>query len=144
MLANGISRIFLYSAHTFEGLIRPVNFLALLQADGYAHPQPVAVSALALRIEDKKFVRWLKPAPGVRVALFSDGRESTAFIAPERSAGLVRLTCSLPGAKAADLYGNPLVLPSDGRGCLWYLTAAVPSNRLANAIPAFKGKAVGP
>ena len=134
LIAAGTDKIYLYSAHTYTRLIAQPNFLALLQADGYAHPQLVAVSALALRIEDKKFVRWLKPAPGVHVALFSDGRESTAVIAPERSAENMRLTCSLPGVKAADLYGNPLVLPSDGKGRLWYLTAAVSPDRLANAI----------
>lgn len=136
LIAAGADKIYLYSAHTYTRLTAQPNFLALLQADGYAHPQLVAVSALALRIEDKKLVRWLKPAPGVHVALFSDGRESTAVIAPERNAGNMRLMCSLPGVKAADLYGNPLTLPSDGKGRLWYLTAAAPPDRLANAISA--------
>lgn len=140
LIAAGADKIFLYSAHTYDKLIAQPNFLALLQADGYAHPQLVAVSALARRIEDRKFVRWLNPAPGIHIALFSDGKESTAVIVPERSAGKSKLHCALPGAKAADLYGNPLALPSDGKGRMWYLTAPGNAESLAQAVSPVRDK----
>ena len=107
LLAAGVDRIYLYSAHTYEGLTKQPNFLALLQADGYPSPQLVAHAALARLLEDKKYVCRKDFKNQVYVYCFSAQGESTAVVIPRKTAASYLLQSKLPGVRRVDLYGNP-------------------------------------
>lgn len=107
LLAAGVSRVYLYSAHTYEGLTTQPNFLALLQADGYPAPQLVAHAALARLLEDKKYVCRRDFQNQVHVYCFGGQGESTAVAIPRKNAASYLLQSKLPKVKRLDLYGNP-------------------------------------
>ncbi len=106
MLANGVSKIFLYSMHThthFGG----ESWRVLVTPDGYLHPSAASLSAAAWLLEDTRFVRHVQPAEGVTCYLFQGDERAVAVLSPRpRHAPL-----ALPddaGVELLDVYGNPL------------------------------------
>ncbi len=104
-LTGGVKRVFLYSAHTAYNFSVGGSFQTLVGSDGYPLPELAAHSALALRIEGKKFQRYQKKGD-LLLAIFSDGSRTTAI----KLSGS-NLTPAGDGIRAFDLYGNPLTLP---------------------------------
>lgn len=117
-LAGGIERVFLYTAHAFHNFSHASGLQLLLSSDGYPHPTLAAHSAFAVRIEGKKFIRFLETGKNI-VAVFSDGKNTTGVLMQGTSV----TSCALPGIKASDIYGNPLEFPVVYRNLPLYLEA---------------------
>ena len=121
-LASGAAKVFLYTAHSYNNLSTVPTFLVLTSADGYPHPMLAAHSAMAKRLEDKKFDKTKELAPGLYAYIFSDGKNSCAVISGKNSARGKRVAADLPGCAAADLFGNPLTLPLKYEGTIAYIS----------------------
>lgn len=104
-LTGGVKRVFLYSAHAAFNFSIGGSFQTLVGSDGYPLPELAAHSALAFRIEGKKFLRYQKKGD-LLLALFSDGTRTTAVKLSGSNLELLG-----KGICAFDLYGNPLTLP---------------------------------
>ena len=105
LLAEGNAKIFLYSAHSYDGLAKQPNFLVLVGADGFAHPALVAHAQLAQMVEGRRFtakenagrvgVKYVFEGRGGRISVYSDlERDEVLALAAK---GPVK-----------DLYGNPV------------------------------------
>ena len=114
-LTGGVKRVFLYSAHAAYNFSIGGSLQTLVGSDGYPLPELAAHSALALRVEGRKFLRYLKEGD-LLFALFSDGRRTTAI-------KLSGSNIDLAGKeiRAFDLYGNPLTLPLRNHPGIVYL-----------------------
>ncbi len=134
LLAAGVDRVFLYSAHTYEGLARQPNFLALLQADGYPSPQLAAHAAMARLLEDKKFTARRGFGDQVYAYCFSDGRTSTVVAIPRKTASGWLLRSRLPGVARTDLWGNPYAAGATSGRVLYYLTGDFPAEELLDSL----------
>ena len=106
LLAIGVKRIFLYSAHCWSDFSQAPSFLVLFNADGTPHPMLPAFSALAKRIEQKKFIGSADAGNGIRVCFFSDGRKGTAVLFGPPARIMDRLKNASERVKLFDLYGN--------------------------------------
>ncbi len=132
LLACGVDKVYLYSAHCFTALISRPNYTALVGADGYPLPMLASHSAMTRRLEGKRFAETRLLAPGIPAHIFSDGRHSVAAITGDN--GTATLSCTIPGAEWADLYGNPVAAPAAYRGRTLYLSAEAPPGRLAESL----------
>ena len=105
LLAEGNAKVFLYSAHSYDGLAKCPNFLVLVGADGFAHPALVAHAQLAQMVEGRRFtakenagragVKYVFEGRGSRISVYSDlERDEVLALAAK---GPVK-----------DLYGNPV------------------------------------
>ncbi len=133
LLAEGVSRVFLYSTHCYEHL-GAATWQVLLCTDGYPHPMLAAHSAMTGLLEGKKFVRTVELAPGVYAALFSGEAGSVAAVM-----GKAQATATLPqipGASAYDLYGNPLQLPFVYNANIVYIARKGSAQELATGLGA--------
>ena len=133
LLASGVSRVFIYTAAL--SAYAPLNCHNLLQftgADGYPHPSLAACSAFTRRVEGKKFRFYKQIAPDVFAAVFSNDSASTAIITGKRKSATIR--CSIPNAKAVDLYGNPRAFPLNYTGYLMYVDWNGSAENLARAL----------
>ena len=103
--AEDNAKIFLYSAHSYDGLAKQPNFLVLVGADGFAHPALVAHAQLAQMVEGRRFtakenagragVKYVFEGRGGRISVYSDlERDEVLALAAK---GPVK-----------DLYGNPV------------------------------------
>lgn len=136
LLACGVDKVFLYSAHCFIALVHRPNYMALVGADGYPHPMLAAYSAMTCRLEGLRFVTSIQPLPGAAIHIFSDGQRSVAAVTGDTRP--VRLNCRLAGAVWADLFGNPVANPADYRGTTLYLSAPVAAQTLADSLTAVR------
>lgn len=136
LLASGVKKVFLYSAHCFIALVHRPNYMALVGADGYPHPMLAAYSAMTRRLEGKRFVTTRLLAPGIPAHIFSDGKNSVAAITGDDNTGV--LSCTLSGAEWADLYGNPVMAPAKYQGQTLYLSAQVPAQILQDSLSVTK------
>lgn len=135
MIASGVKKVFLYSAHTYEGLQKRPDFLALLGADGWPHPQLAAHSALARRLEGKSCRSRQEVRPGLYCYVFTGGGRSVAVLVPEKSLPEYSFAVPrLPGAAASDLFGNPLADEVRRRNVLYYLEADTDAATLLQAV----------
>lgn len=137
LLAEGVARQYLYSPHCYLYLGENPNHLSLLNADGYPHPILAAYSAMARRLEDKKYVGMATVAKDLYAYVFSDGRHSTAILSgkvPMRE----KVFCQLPNTSSADLYGNPLPNPLLYTRTVCYIQAPVDGETLLKAITRVK------
>ncbi len=121
-LAEGNSRVFLYTSHSYVSLARPPQFLVLLGADGFAHPELVAHSAMARAIETKSFERRFDYGrKGVAFSFACPGERVVAYAGLDAD----EVAALSATAKVYDLYGNPVagapVLP----GSLVYVLYAM-------------------
>lgn len=127
-LALRVKRVFTYTAHSYQDLALPSNFLALVCADGFPHPALAAHAALALRLEDRPFAASAPLGDGGIAYAFAGRGRTVAVIAGRRSA-TVRIPAS-PRWTVADLFGNPLPAPADYAGTLLYVESDLPADRL--------------
>jgi hypothetical protein len=106
LLAAGDARVFLYTAHGYQGLVSPPSFTVLVGADGYPHPALAAYAFFTRALEGHRFVS--KTDYGKVGCVFT-------FRAADSSA-VVRLYTDLDRDEATalnartpltDLYGNP-------------------------------------
>lgn len=122
LLAEGNRRVFLYTSHSYVSLARPPQFLTLLGADGFAHPELVAHSAMARAIETKAFERRFDYGrKGVAFSFACPGERVVAYAGLEAD----ELAALSATAKVYDLYGNPVAGDSVLPGSLVYAVSAI-------------------
>ena len=105
-LSLGVKRIFLYSAHCWSDFSQAPSFLVLFNADGTPHPMLPAFSALAKRIENKKYIGQTDAGNGNRAYFFSDGRKGTAVLLGSPAELADQLKKATGKINLSDLYGN--------------------------------------
>ncbi|MDD3586628.1 MAG: hypothetical protein PHQ75_05555 [Thermoguttaceae bacterium] len=125
----GVKRIFLYTAHGHRNLTQ-CSFQLLLSGDGYPHPSLAALSAFAQHAENATFVEYRPLVSGVYLAVFKKNDGSTFAVVTGKKRFAAQVSCSVPGAKASDLYGNPLTFPIKYEGYVQYITAPCPPEKL--------------
>ncbi len=103
LLAEGNSKVFLYSSHAYQGLAVKPNFLVLLGPDGFAHPALVAHAQLARAIEGRRFVRR-EDAGRAGVKYVFTGRGKTVRVYSDLAKDEVFALSAQGPLK--DLYGN--------------------------------------
>ena len=105
LLAEGNAKVFLYTAHSYDGLSRTPLFIVLLGADSFAHPALVAHAQLAQAVEGRRFLRK-EPfgRNGMRYVFEGRGRTVAAYteLAEDEMLALAEKTALV------DLYGNPV------------------------------------
>ncbi|EIQ00449.1 hypothetical protein OpiT1DRAFT_04992 [Opitutaceae bacterium TAV1] len=118
VLAGGSEKIFLYSMHKYGFFDDGTSFRVLVSEDGYLHPSAAAFSALAWRLEGKRFTQAVQVTSDTRAYVFRD----SASTSREWTAVLIRKdestpsTLSLRDLRASsadslrfdDIFGNPL------------------------------------
>ena len=114
--------------------MKPAAFSVLEQTDGFPSPQLAAHSALARRIDGRRFREVFEAAPGVWCYLFESAGGTTAVIIPRRFAESVELNCGLREASGADLFGNPLALPMRSGDTLRYVEAPVSAEEMKKSL----------
>lgn len=134
LLAIGVKRIFLYSMHGSRNFVQRARLRVMVNADGYPGPMLAGHSALTSRLEDKRYAGTRVLEPGFGAYVFSDGKSSVAVLSGKNGISGRRVTSSLPGVSAADLYGNPLTLPVRYDGLAVYVEAPVPAEVLKNSL----------
>ena len=118
-LSLGVKRIFLYSAHCYLDFSQAPSFLVFFNADGTPHPMLAAHSAMARRLEDKKFSGMAQLGEGVWGCLFSDGKDCTAVLTGRLADVAEKLRGAAATVKWSDLYGNPVAWPPAGQELLY-------------------------
>ncbi len=103
LLAEGNSKVYLYSSHAYQGLAISPSFLVLLGPDGFAHPALVAHAQLAQAVEGRKFVRK-ENAGRTGVKYVFEGRGKTVEIYSDLAKDEVLARTAKGPLK--DLYGN--------------------------------------
>ena len=134
LFGQGVKRIFLYSQHSYRHFGRLPLYPVLIQADGFPHPQLVAHSALACRMEGKTFRKMVPLKEDVFAFLFEGQNSSFAAILPKRNCLPFRLLSKSPSLKGYDLWGNPLAFPVRENRCVFYVEAPVPAEKLLKAL----------
>ena len=135
LLAAGVKRVYLYTAHGHTNLTKS-SFQLLLGADGYPHPTLAALSAFAWNAEDSRFVEYKELCPNVYAALFQKDDGSSFAVITGKRRFRAEVQTNDPAAKAFDLYGNPLAFPLRYDGYLMYITSIHNAKTLADAITA--------
>lgn len=123
MLANGVSRIFLYSMHaqgTFQ--LEPKQWNVFTTDEGALHPSGAAQAQVAWLLEDTAFVERIELAEGVHAYLFAGADRAVAALSSSPAFTPIPVPTG-PGIARTDLFGNPL--PADARftGRVVYLEA---------------------
>ena len=109
LLAQGNKRLFVYTAHAYQGLGARADFQVYVGADGYPQPGLVANAQLARAIEDKDFVR--KEDFGQRGLryVFANKTDVVSVYSDLSAAEMVALTRTAKCRTAVrDLFGNPV------------------------------------
>ncbi len=113
MLANGVSKIFLYSMGDIDHLGSPGSFRSLVATDGSLHPSALGRASLAWHVDGLAFDRMLRLKDGVYAYLFGNAERSVAVICPRVGHGSLALPAPREGLVARDLFANPL--PADAQ-----------------------------
>jgi hypothetical protein len=106
LLAQGVSKIFLYTAHGYVCLCTKPSFITLVGADGYPYPSLAAFSHTASMLEGKKIVKKENcGAKGVAYTFAGGGKTCTVYsmLSKEEAVALA----SDGQYKTTDLFGNP-------------------------------------
>ncbi|MDA3925593.1 MAG: hypothetical protein PF904_12920 [Kiritimatiellae bacterium] len=124
MLANGVSRIFLYSMHAHNGHFSTESkkWNVFTTDDGCLHPAGAAHAQFAWMLEDTRFVERRDISSGVYAYIFEGKKRAVAVISS--SPGFV--PCKMPVDKeihAFGLFGNELPPGSLFQGEVIYLEA---------------------
>ncbi len=108
LLANGCSKVFLYSMGDFEhfGGIGYVGPHALISEDGYLHPSAAAFSHMAWELEDTKFSKIMPMGGESYVYLFKGKKKTVAVLAPAKSGAKIALPRRNDWT-VSDQLGNP-------------------------------------
>lgn len=136
LLANRVSRFFIYSMHSHNGEFQPKlsQWRFLTNDDGSLHPSGVAISHFAWQVEGLKFNRIVDLKNGVIAYLFSDGNRSVAVISSTPRFQPMSWNSLPEEIKASDIYGNHLGLPVNFTGTLIYLYGKVSLDKLVSAV----------
>ena len=132
MLANGVSRIFIYSMHAHGGTFSESRkeWNAFTTDDGFLHPSGAAHAHLAWLLEDTVFVERRLVGKGVHAYLFAGNDRAVAALSAEPEYDELDVKCG-KGVTATDLFGNALPETATFKGEVIYLEASS-----ANAIRA--------
>lgn len=108
LLANGASKIFLYSMHSHRTFGDGSEWRVLVTEEGYLHPSAAAFSNLAWHLEDTTFIKRIELSPKLNAYLFDsrDRTRSVAVLAPVPGSGAQALPAI--DAPFEDLFGNPI------------------------------------
>ena len=132
VLAQNVSKVFLYSAHCYNTLSATPNFLVLLGADGYPHPSLAAHSNMAWNLENKKFIKIIPLTKNVFAYMFEGSNGSTAIIS-----GMQGGVYSIPKSgdiTVTDLFGNPLHDKAELHGTLIYVNSKLKADALTGIL----------
>lgn len=124
MLANGVSRIFLYSMHaqgTFG--LDPKQWNVFTTDEGALHPAGAAQAQVAWLLEDTSFVERVELAHGVYAYLFSGPNRAVAALSSSPDFTAIPVPQG-PGVTRTDLFGNPLPADAQFTGRVVYLEAS--------------------
>ena len=122
LLAEGNTKIFLYSSHSYTALARMPSFLVLLGADGFAHPALVAHAQMARAIEGKRFVRKENVGSDGVVYVFANADETVRAYSELSKDEVLGLLANGP---VVDVYGNPVSRETYLPGTLVYMTEKI-------------------
>ena len=132
LLAQKVSKVFLYSAHAYSSLAQAPNFLVLLGADGYPHPGLAAYAHLTHSLEGKRFERKIALGENRFAYLFAGRGGTCAVLCGGREARLP--FPQDPAIRWTDLYGNPLTDADTLPGTLRYAASNLPPDELAKRL----------
>ena len=120
LLSEGVSRVFVYTTHSYSAMAVKPRFQTLFGPDGFPHPQYAAHAHMAKLIEGRKFVSKKRFGGNGLVLRFagSDG-DVEAYAELERDE-LLALAKRFPG-RVTDLYGNPVTEANCLPGTLTYV-----------------------
>ena len=107
-LANGVSKVFLYSMHTHNYLSLDTRALILASDDGSPHPSAAAFANMTYWIEGKTFSRRVSLRPRLNAYVFEGGGQTTTVFAAVPGGKEPTAVPNLPGMVCYDLYGNTL------------------------------------
>lgn len=107
LLAQKVSRFFIYSSHCYQSLGTSAFNNALLCNDGYPHPSLAAHSNFAWHVEGKKHQKTITVAAGVTAYLFQGDRGAVAVLSPRAGHAVYTVPTSAT-ITVRDLFGNPL------------------------------------
>lgn len=119
LLAEGVDKVYLYTAHSYTALAVKPAYLALLAGDGFPHPSYAAYANLARKIEGKRFVRMERLGKTGGSYLFSDNKTSCRVLA-DLSPDELQQLAKENHWRVTDLFGNPLTADHILPGTLVY------------------------
>lgn len=136
LLANGVSKIFLYSMHSHRTFGDGSEWRVLVTDEGYLHPSAAAFSNLAWHLEDTTFIKRIELSPKLNAYLFEsrDRTRSVAVLSPLPGSG-----AQAPPAIDApfeDLFGNPIKDRKKPTATLVYLPLPGSSQELERVLMA--------
>lgn len=108
MMAEGVKRIYLYTAHGYTCLAVRPSFLTLIGADGFATPTSVAHSHMACRIEGKQFVRSTEYGKKAMAYLFADAQGNEVTMYSDLTSDEAMALAADKTLLVTDLFGNAL------------------------------------
>ena len=133
LLAQKVTRLFLYSSHCYQNLGTSAFNNTLLCNDGYPHPSLAAHSNLAWHLEGRKHVKTVELAKGVFAYLFQADDGSVAvlsgkvghqpFVVPESAQYEVR-----------ELFGNLLPARTPVTNTLIYVKSTQSAEQLEQTL----------
>ncbi len=135
LLAQGCSRMFLYSMHAQSFLGAGQSWSVIVTPEGQLHPSGVAHGIAAWHLEDTEFVTETEVTEGVTAYIFEakDGSRSVACISAGPDAG--EWTPPTDGKlTVTDLFGNPVAAGEPAGKTLVYISLEGPANELESAI----------
>ena len=127
-----VKRIFLYSDHCYNHMMRPPSFPVLLGADGYPHPVFSAFSNMAWLLEDRPFVKELKVGKHVWAYIFAGRGKSVAVITGWADG---EYSVQENGKfKCLDLFGNRINGKVSYKGKIFYVISNLKVDQLASEL----------
>ncbi len=134
LLANGVSKVFLYSMHSHRTFGDGSDWRVLVTEEGALHPSAAAHSNMAWHLEGTTFSRRIELAPGLNAYLFTGGGRSVAVLSP--LPGKVIEWPAPAGVNIVDLYGNPMAERSKIGPTISYVSVDGNVEQLAKALTA--------
>ena len=135
LLAQGVSKVFLYSMHAQSSLDAPSSWRVIVSSEGYLHPSGAAHAILAWHLEDTRFVKTLTITDGVFAYLFEGATDTRSVAVLSSAPGHAEYVLpDVPGAKLADLFGSRLRPGQPLGDTLAYLSAAAPVAELEKSL----------
>lgn len=136
LLANGVSKVFLYSMHSHRTFGDGSEWRVLVTEEGYLHPSAAAFSNLAWHLEDTTFVKRIELSPKLNAYLFEsrDRTRSVAVLSPLPGSGAQALPAI--DAPFEDLFGNPIKDRKKPTATLVYLPLPGSSQELERVLMA--------
>ncbi|MDD2600105.1 MAG: hypothetical protein PHO37_12915 [Kiritimatiellae bacterium] len=124
LLANGVSRIFLYSMHSHDGRFQeePKQWNIFTTDDGALHPSGAAHAQVAWLLEETRFSGRLDLTEGVSAYLFSGQGRAVAAITSTPNFKSFKVP-QIKGMQWVDLFGNQLAADAEFTGRVIYLQA---------------------